>query len=96
MSGRSTQMTGPAHRGVALAITPVVKHQRAPRRCACKMARRLEKKNHSPRSAARAAQPAFQPSERNDRPRVQMSVGMLTLQLRSDRFQPKVTGCKST
>jgi hypothetical protein len=24
-----------------------------------------------------------------------MSVEMLTLQLRSDRFQPKVTGCKS-
>ena len=77
-----------------LAIAPVVKHPASPAALRVQMARRLEKKNHSPRSGQRSR--LSSQASGNDRPRVQMSVEMVTLQPRSDRFQPKVTGCKST
>jgi hypothetical protein len=56
VSGPQHRMTWPAHRRVAFWRSRRLSNiRRAPRRCACKMARPLEKKNHSPRSAGSAA-----------------------------------------
>ena len=78
-----------------LAIAPVVKHPESP--AALRVQNGAAARKEEPLAAQRGQRSRLSSqASGNDRPRVQMSVEMVTLQPRSDRFQPKVTGCKST
>ena len=87
-------LAGASPRGL-LAFTPVVKHPASP--AALRVQDGAAARKEEPLAAQRGQRSRLSSqASGNDRPRVQMSVEMVTLQPRSDRFQPKVTGCKST